>query len=248
MFRTQCTIGCLPHQLDLAQTLIPILKVYAQFSMSTQLRWKWSYVSESECDIYFIDLDDDFPELTQVQEQTTIYMSSDPDLLKGHDYVVSKPLKRQKFLSILQQIERNGLHKKMSDPRPVREEEPLMISEVQGGEVKLEKSVTYQLCHWPDLTRISDDVLPMVSRLCAFLAISPSTMPDLVEFFDISKTEIDELIGVIEDASFDGYRTIIANGDVLNDELGQTQKTVQKTRKASSFLSKIWNKLLLENT
>lgn len=137
--------------------------------------------------------------------------------------------------------------------------------EIRNHLKKIRKNASYKLAFWPDLSKIEDNSIFVISRLCAFLAQREATVDEMADYMHLSDAEIQNYLQQMNEHSFAVHQALLVEGDVASvpealpqlhsvESLTVKSKTVaplahakpvedKKAAAAMPFLSKIWAKL-----
>lgn len=245
-----CTIGCMSNSRSLPIALNSMVKIFAGFTLRGELGWHWQYQDTLPVDICIVDLDT-YPDMSQLSEQQKIIaVSSSPELLKDYSYALQKPLKSQQLLALCKEFESQaGV---VSSVTKIDKSVDSNVIATQSLEDDFATSpmasissleTLYQLESWPDFSRVSEEQISDLSRLCALLALRPSTRQDILRLLSMAEAQLDTLFAVIEQHSYIGYTSLGTNFMTDSGLAVEEHTAITPPASSSSFLSKMWRKL-----
>lgn len=240
-------IGCFSNQQQLQNVFRSMIRVLSQFAQSG-LKQDWVYSEQGPLDVYIFDLDDESNRKrlieTQAQQATVIAISSHPDRLLGQQYALQKPLRSQSLLQVLKHIEGAILNKSKIPAESASSESqigaPVLISMPTNATPQAAAVQRHQLQHWPDLTRISQTLLPEAARVCALLALRPASSEEIAHVLGIDGSDLTHILSAITQCSHPQYPALLLHA---NSSAGSVKQDSTHLDKPTSLLSKLWNRL-----
>lgn len=235
----QCTyrIGCMSKDRLLPKNLEAMIKVIHDLSLSSHLVGNWIY-SEDNPDIHIIDLDSGYTNIL-IPKKIKIVLSNNPELLKGYQYGLKRPIRYQELLNILQDIEKNEYFKKSHQERIINNEN--IVSKDH-----LETKILYKLVCYPNFKNIHAEQIVNVTRVCALLSIESKTAQEIKRFLNLSIDEIQKIIEIIKKEAYPNYETIHENIVSILPFSTEAISTVPQRIEQNSlfyFLIKFWKRL-----
>lgn len=235
----QCTyrIGCMSKDRLLPKNLEAMIKVIHDLSLSSHLLGNWIY-SEDNPDIHIIDLDSGYTNIL-IPKKIKIVLSNNPELLKGYQYGLKRPIRYQELLNILQDIEKNEYFK-------ISHQERITNNENVFSKDHLETKILYKLVCYPNFKNIHAEQIVNVTRVCALLSIESKTAQEIKRFLNLSLDEIQKIIEIIKKEAYPNYETIHENIVSILPFSTETISTVPQRIEQNSFfyfLIKFWKKL-----
>lgn len=244
MSKSRIVINCLSTDDKLKKQIKSIVHV---LDLVGGLKKNWVYADDNVA-VHIIDVDNgEF--LLANSGLIIIAISSNPELLNGQKYSLTKPIRNQTLQVIFKQIEssnaveqaNNSAISNSSPPnarRVVVEDDAKVSPLVADSKVKL-----YKLQAWPDISQMHDDVMLDASRVSALLAMRPANLNVISSLLDLSTSRIEYLLSEISSCSHSGY-PCLAESPTLSDLSGSEHVAdVKVVAKPASILSKIWNRL-----
>ncbi|MBJ9704200.1 hypothetical protein [Acinetobacter calcoaceticus] len=235
----QCTyrIGCMSKDRLLPKNLEAMIKVIHDLSLSSHLVGNWIY-SEDNPDIHIIDLDSGYTNIL-IPKKIKIVLSNNPELLKGYQYGLKRPIRYQELLNILQDIEKNEYFKTSHQERIINNEN--IVSKDH-----LETKILYKLVCYPNFKNIHAEQIVNVTRVCALLSIESKTAQEIKRFLNLSIDEIQKIIEIIKKEAYPNYETIHENIVSILPFSTESISTVPQRIEQNSlfyFLIKFWKRL-----
>lgn len=235
----QCTyrIGCMSKDKLLPKNLQAMIRVIYDLSLSSELSGNWIY-SDNDPDIHIIDLDSCYTNVI-IPKKIKIVLSNNPDLLKGYQYGLKRPLRYQELLKILLEIENNEYFQKTYQERIVNHKN---IAYRNSSETK----ILYKLVCYPNFKNIHAEQIVNVTRVCNLLSIESKTAQEIKRFLNLSVDEIQRTIEIIKKEAYPNYETIHEN--VVSILQFKTEATSVRQKKIGQnllfyFINKLWRKL-----
>ena len=235
----QCTyrIGCMSKDKLLPKNLQAMIKVIHDLSLSSQLCENWIY-SDDNPDIHIIDLDSGYTNIF-IPKKIKIVLSNNPELLKGYQYGLKRPIRYQELLNILKEVENNEYFQKTHQERIANNKN---IASKEFEETK----ILYKLVCYPNFKNIHAEQIVNVTRVCALLSIESKTAQEIKKFLNLSIDEIQKIIEIIRKEAYPNDETIHEN---IVSILPFSNKTIPNTPQRIQqnllfyFFNKIWRKL-----
>ncbi|WP_337080349.1 hypothetical protein [Acinetobacter pittii] len=227
-------IGCMSKDKLLPKNLEAMIKVIHDLSLSSQLSENWIY-SDDNPDIYIIDLDSGYTNIL-IPKKIKIVLSNNPELLKGYQYGLKRPLRYQELLKILLEIENNEYFKKSYRER---------IENITATD-PFETKILYKLVCYPNFKNIHAEQIVNVTRVCALLSIESKTVQEIKKFLNLSVDEIQKIIEIIKKEAYPNYETIHENiVSILpfSNEVVQTTPPRMEQNLLLYLINKLWKKL-----
>lgn len=210
------------------------------------LKQNWVY-GEDNIDVHVTDMDDNEQKISP-NKSIVIAVSSNPELLFGQKYSLTKPLRNQALQEILKRIESSepvttpklkAVHDTVIDTQS----RPTLEAVVSTHALTEPKEMLYRLQAWPDLSLMSEDMMLDAARVSALLAVKPASLSFISSFLDTPKTRLEDILSVIDSCAHPDY-PCLAKSPMLSDvSHGDTVAESKVVAKPSSILSKLWNRL-----
>ncbi|MFA9202648.1 MAG: hypothetical protein ACEQSD_01445 [Flavobacteriales bacterium] len=267
-------IGCFSSQENLQNVFRSMIRVLCQFTRSG-LKQDWVYSDHEPLDVYILDLDDQSNRdrlKDNPTQNTIIAISSHPEHLVGQKYALSKPLRSQSLLQVLQHIEGAKPHKNAvtldtsspSLPSVAARQDPVSAivdphtsqrvsrptlsgSASSSPNVASSKiashTVLYQLQTWPDLTHMSESLRLDAARVCALLAVRPATAEFISQFLGLSASEVERVLVAVRQCAHPTHTTVIEQASTQAAPSTERESVSKAGGTTSSLLSKLWNRL-----
>ncbi|WP_151748819.1 hypothetical protein [Acinetobacter lactucae] len=235
----QCTyrIGCMSKDKLLPKNLQAMIKVIHDLSLSSQLSGNWVY-NDNDPDIHIIDLDSGYTNIL-IPKKIKIVLSNNPELLKGYQYGLKRPIRYQELLNILQKVEKNEYFQNTHQERIGNNKN---IASKEAEETK----ILYKLVCYPNFKNIHAEQIVNVIRVCALLSIESKTVQEIKKFLNLSVDEIQKTIEIIKKEAYPNYETIHENiVSILpfSNEVVQTTPPRMEQNLLLYLINKLWKKL-----
>ncbi|AMX19350.1 hypothetical protein IEC338SC_2218 [Acinetobacter pittii] len=239
----QCTyrIGCMSKDKLLPKNLQAMIKVIHDLSLSSQLSENWVY-NDDNPDIHIIDLDSGYTNIL-LPKKIKIVLSNNPELLRGYQYRLKRPIRYPELLNILKEIENNEYFQKTHQERITNNKNIATID-------PLETKISYKLVCYPNFKNIHDEQIVNVTRVCTLLSIESKTVQEIKKFLNLSVDEIQKIIEIIKKEAYPNYETIHENIVSILPFSSETIPVVPQRIQQSlllNFINKLWNKLKVKN-
>jgi hypothetical protein len=221
------------RQKSVVRSLLTIIGQTGASSRHTQ----WIYRDEGPNDVLVVDIDDLAGQhfLRSTSDRLIIALGSNRTALDSHAYTLSKPLRWQDLMQMLNALEQKYLKTRTpaaDNSHPQTDTKPVV------AEVLAAHGPAYRLKSWPDLTRLREDTLHDAARICALLARRACTIGVISRTLDLPELRINRLLDSIRHAGHSDWECL-ADADL------RTAVTTEPpvNSKPSSLLSKLWNRL-----
>lgn len=247
MSKSRMVINCLSADDKLKKQIKSIVHV---LDLVGGLKKGWVYADDN-ASVHLIDMDDEdnWDILVASSGLLIIAVSSNPELLSGQKYSLTKPIRNQTLQAILKQIESSHTqeqtnHAPISHSSPLKARESVVDDSVKvSPPVAVPKIMLYKLQAWPDISQMHDDVMLDASRVSALLAMRPASLNTISGLLELPTSRIEYLLSEISASSHVGY-PCLTELPLLSDVSGAEQAVdVKVVAKPASILSKIWNRL-----
>lgn len=235
------TIGLHSEQEKLRAVFRSIIRVLNQV---VGLQHDWAYCEEPELDVHIVDLDDPQApqQIDRLKHCVVIATSAHEEQLAGWTYaLLSKPLRSQALLQIMQQIERKELSSLRGQNKPASAIQPLPAQSSLQDHPAGATSATYSLQNWPDLPQIPEEHMFEAARVCALLAVQPATLQQISQLLNLAMADLEALLALIRQCGHQGYPVLAMDHSPQGLTVPAIEVPVQA--QPSSFLAKIWNRL-----
>lgn len=241
-------IGCVSSEARHSLIFRSLIRVLSQGNTSS-LKHRWSFSESGPFDVWILDIDDEenIDHLHSNRHGVIVLLGGNHPLLDSHPFTLTKPIRGNNFLQLLQSIEAAGFGNAVQ-VSPTVGKTAVMTADapIQAHETAVANEALISLTSWPNLPQMPSDILHDAARICALLSIRPSTSSAISRFLDISPDAVNRVLQQITACSYDRNIGILeysqqavsnANNVIPIHDHGHTGKP-------SSFLSKIWNRLL----
>lgn len=241
-------IGCVSNETRQHLIFRSMIRVLTQGS-SSNLKHQWSFSEVGPYDVTILDMDDapGSQPLSPSVANIIVAFSTHPQRLGDQPFVLSKPIRGNEFLQLLQAIEAISCD---SASAPVAAPAASVSPSTKSSAPTAPAVVTtpeplVRLLAWPDLPMMPGDCLHDAARICALLAVRPCPPSTISSFLDIAPANVDRILQQIPACSatpgelvldIQHHATATADNVVPLHDQGQVGKS-------SSLLSKIWNRL-----
>lgn len=259
MTKTTRVIGCVSSEQRQHLIFRSMVRVIGQ-GASSNLKHQWSFSDTGPFDVRIVDLDDaEHAVLADDQGQgVVVALGGDQRILAGRRFTLSKPLRGNEFLQLLQAIEAAGFGTRVTveavdipaapaaAAAPEHHPPSARHTPQTAAAVSTRTETLISLASWPDLPRMPGDMLHDAARICALLSVRPSSRETISRFLDIPPENVSRVLKIIPACSHAGEIRIlhedqdtaaVAAGNVIPMHDGG------HITKPSSFLSKMWNRL-----
>lgn len=242
-------IGCLSREENLRKVFRSMVRVFSQYTVAG-LKKEWLYSDEGPYDVRIIDLDDELNKsLPDVDPSAVIVISSDPHKLAGYKYPLSKPLRSQSLLHVLQAIESCKL-----PLAPVGAEKHgegldftgVSLDQAADNVASVDQGADQQVLRlrsWPDITRLPEDIMLNAARVAALLAIRPRSRDSVAKFLEVSASELDGILRIMMQCAHGSNLCLVEEMASPTAEVVEFKNETPVQAKNASFLSKLWSRL-----
>lgn len=246
---TTLTISCHSSEEKLCHMFRSIIRVLTQVS-GLQHHWEFCDPLHPSLNVRILDLDDEQIRQTahQYADALVMVISSQAEHLQGWTYALSKPLRSQALLDILQRIERRAMppapvRPSEPTPAPQRTPEPSPPLPTAASRPVADPRVqpVYGLQNWPDLTQLPEAQMLNAARVCALLSLRPAGADWISQFLSLARADLEALLVLIRQCGHPGH-PVLTEGLQRMDAL-QLPEPSPEAQRPSTFLAKIWNRL-----
>ncbi|MDO8331092.1 MAG: hypothetical protein Q7T36_11545 [Fluviicoccus sp.] len=251
-------IGCVSSEQRQHLIFRSMVRVLGQGATSS-LKHQWSFSDVGPFDVRIVDIDDEeHVALADEQGQgVVVVLAGNQQILVGRQFTLSKPLRGNEFLQLLQAIEAAGFEARVTadaadipvatapaapaEPNPLKTESNVKTAPT----ISAQTEILISLESWPDLPRMADDMLHDAARICALLSVRPSSRETISRFLDIPPENVNRVLKIIPACSHAGdIRTLHEHQSAATEANNVIPLHDQVSGgKPSSLLSKLWNRL-----
>ncbi|MDO8417841.1 MAG: hypothetical protein Q7S87_16695 [Agitococcus sp.] len=245
-------IGCVSSETRHSLIFRSLIRVLSQGNTSS-LKHRWSFSESGPFDVWILDIDDEenIDHLHSDRHGVIVLLAGNRPLPDSHPFTLTKPIRGNEFLQLLQSIEAAGwdnIEQNGKSAAPaVERAAPVTNSPIKPESgLAAKDEATFSLTSWPDLPQMPSEIVHDAARICAFLSIRPGTLTTISHFLDIPADTVNHILQRITTCSH-GFDTCILT-EYNCHPVSDAQNVIPihdhgQTVKPSSFLSKIWNRL-----
>lgn len=249
-------IGCVSSEQRQHLIFRSMVRVIGQ---GANLKHQWSFSDTGPFDVRIVDIDDE--ENTALADAhgqgVLVVLGGNHQVLVGRQFTLTKPLRGNEFLQLLQSIEAAGFEARVTVEAvdipaapaavaPPEHKRPTAVSNPQAAPaISAQTETLISLESWPDLPRMAGDMLHDAARICALLSVRPSSRETISRFLDIPPENVSRVLKIIPGCSHAGDIRILHEhqGMVAVAASNVIPLHDQVSSKPSSLLSKLWNRL-----